>query len=64
MIPEYQKRVVDELKELEEKTAKLADFIACPAYQGVVLMDAILLNKQLAVMRNYCFVLRRRIDRF
>ena len=61
---EYQKRVVAELSELEDKLAKLDGFLAS-APDGVVVQPAesVDMTSQSDVMSRYARILKRRIAR-
>ena len=61
---EYQKRVVQEKEELDERIMKLKRFINnVPAF-GVDSDDMSLLRMQLNAMRRYSDILGDRIERF
>lgn len=63
---EYQKRVVTELEELEERRHKLAQFIHAPDSKFVSLgaLEQTRLIRQYAIMGDYVNVLKERIDAF
>lgn len=61
---DYQVRVVDEKKELDEKAKKLLAFISSGAFSGLESAERGLLDLQLAAMLKYSRVLRSRIERF
>ncbi len=60
---EWQQRVVDESKELNERFDKLTAFLAVP-HPDVTEVDLQLLLEQHDAMRDYADVLHRRILRF
>lgn len=62
---EYQKRVVDELSELEDKLEKLDGFLAS-APEGIALrpVEEADMVSQSDAMARYARILRRRIGRF
>lgn len=61
---DWQQRVVDERKELEEKANKLKDFLVHTGFSNLLKEDRLLLVDQHTIMREYIRVLTRRIDRF
>lgn len=60
----YQKRVLDEKRALDEKITKLDAFINTETFHQIPLDERNVLQKQLAVMRQYSDVLRERIVLF
>lgn len=65
-MPDWQRRVRDEYRELEERRQKLATFIneAGGQYQSLGEWDRTALFLQLNYMNGYADVLRARIERF
>ena len=63
MLP-YQKRVVDEETELNDRLNKLRAFIGGPDYLRLDTNERGLLHEQLAHMKGYSEVLARRIKAF
>lgn len=61
---EYQKRVITERDELQEKIAKLETFREGQVYDGLDYTDRKFLRIQLILMMAYCEVLNSRIGRF
>jgi hypothetical protein len=59
-----QQRVVDELRELDEKRAKLERFFHEPAFYELHLTDQYLLHEQAKVMEHYGNILALRIRLF
>lgn len=60
----HQKRVVDELAELQEKVNKLITYVGTNSFQGLSHIDRHLLTTQLDAMRVYGNILVMRIDHF
>ncbi len=60
----YQQRVVDELRELGDKIAKLQSFITGDIFKSLDVAEKHRLNDQLAVMVKYKCILRDRIAHF
>ena len=60
----HQKRVVEEKKELDEKRAKLTDFMHGDIYAALSAVDQGLLMVQLVAMHTYSDALGRRIESF
>ena len=61
----HQQRVVDEKTELDERRAKLGDFIAVnPIFQGLPEAEQERLKHQRKIMSEYSDVLGQRIDAF
>lgn len=63
-MPEYQKRVVAEKKELDEKLAKLTAFIGGGVWLKLPIEESVRLNKQREYMDGYSRVLGERIAAF
>ena len=63
-MPEYQKRVIEEKKELSDKVTKLAVFIASKAFDELSSVDKFLLSEQIKHMQSYREVLRLRVSAF
>ncbi len=61
---EWQKRVVEEKAELDERIEKLEAFIASPKFEVISTYHAVALKDQAAVMRRYSEILGRRIAMF
>lgn len=61
---EYQKRVVGEKHELDDKRTKLESFLECTASAQIEPNARGLLQKQLAVMDQYSDILKQRIELF
>lgn len=62
---DYQQRVVDERKELQERKKKLATFIYInDEYETLPEEEKSLLERQLWAMVDYSDVLKKRIDLF
>jgi hypothetical protein len=61
---DYQQRVVDEAKDLEERIEKLTAFHTSEKYENADREQRVLLGRQLAVMREYHDILTRRIALF
>ena len=64
MIEKYKQRVIDEKKELFNKTQKLIDFMYSDKYAELSAIDQGLLMVQLVAMQNYSDALSRRIEIF
>lgn len=63
--PLYQQRVVDERDELDNKAAKLSEFIShSPLFKPLSETDKLLLIIQLNVMSSYSGILEARIRNF
>ena len=60
----WKKRLIAEQKELKEKIDRLATFIRSDEFAQLSAEHSAMLNLQLAVMRRYDYVLRRRINLF
>ena len=60
----YQERVLDEHRELLDKTQKLIEFTESYKFKTLDIVDAKLLNDQLNCMLNYLHILKQRIARF
>ncbi|MBD2796076.1 hypothetical protein ID856_05915 [Xenorhabdus sp. 18] len=63
-IQPHQQRVMDEATELDEKIAKLSNFIGDSVYNKLVEIDQFLLDTQLSAMKMYSEILHKRIRRF
>lgn len=61
---EYQKRVVAEQKELNDKIVSLTKFMATPAYRGLQPQERNLLLEQHQTMSRYHGILAERIILF
>lgn len=61
---DYQQRVVDEKKELDDKIAKLGSFVVSIKFLDVSLAERDLMVDQLKVMQQYSDLLRVRIELF
>jgi hypothetical protein len=65
MIPDYQQRVIDEKSELDEKIAKLGDFIQSSAiFQDLPSDEKERLVRQHSCMGEYSEILGERISAF
>lgn len=61
----YQKRVIDEKNDLDDKLEKLEQFIETNAgFQDLAIFDQELLNLQCTHMQEYSQILGQRINRF
>jgi len=60
----YERRVIEELKELELKIRALNGFMHCSGFDYVDSMDKGLLMVQIRAMRLYAETLQSRIERF
>lgn len=61
-LPDYVVRMRDELRELDEKTTKLAQFLASDEVRHVNEAERILMVQQMFSMRNYLFFLDQRFN--
>lgn len=61
---DWQKRVVQESKDLDEKIVKLKAMICSDRFETLQDMDQRLLVTQLSSMKDYASVLKARIQRF
>lgn len=61
---DWQERVVQESKDLDDKIVKLKAMICSDRFEALQDMDQRLLVQQLAVMKQYASVLKVRIQRF
>ena len=59
---DFIQRVINEQKELEEKTTKLGAFLLTEKYQELEPEMRLLLAQQSAFMGGYNMILKRRID--
>ena len=65
MMNEFQERVINERKELNDKMIKLHEFITNNTiFRSLSEEDQLLLKDQYRVMRQYSDILDRRIERF
>ncbi len=60
----WQKRVVEEKAELDERIEKLYAFIESPKFKTISTSHAVALKDQAAAMLNYSAILGRRIAMF
>ena len=60
----YQKRIVNEKKELDEKIEKLNKFIVSKKYSELDILERSKLDRQRMAMKNYSFCLWERITIF
>lgn len=63
-IPDYQKRVIYEHKELAAKTEKLLSFLESDSISNLNNNDVLLLKAQYDIMVSYLGILSIRISRF
>ena len=63
-MPDYQLRVVEEKKELDEKVERLTKFTCTELFRNCELEDRMLLVQQLGIMLSYSKILFLRIARF
>lgn len=61
---DYQRRVINELQELDEKRSKLDSFLGCTASVQIEPKGRQLLEEQLQVMNRYSAILHERISLF
>ena len=61
---DWQERVVQEKKELDEKITKLKAMICSDKFEALADTDQRLLVMQLSAMKQYASVLKARIERF
>ena len=61
---DYQKRVVEECDELNDKIGRLVGFIGTGAYNALGAAERERMKSQLSLMRCYSMVLNERIDCF
>lgn len=61
---DFQKRVVAEKAQLDEKISKLEAFIRTDTFPGLPDEEQLDLNLQFQIMEDYSRVLERRIERF
>lgn len=64
MLEPFQERVKKEKNELDQKIAKLNEFLASDATRNLELEDMRLLSDQFFIMKEYSSVLGKRISRF
>lgn len=60
---DFKTRLVNEVKELTERTEKLSVFINTPKFNELLLIDREDLLEQLKYMKSYLKVLERRVSR-
>ena len=60
---DFKTRLVNEVKELTERTEKLSVFINTPKFNELPLIDREDLLEQLKYMKSYLKVLERRVSR-
>ena len=60
---DFKTRLVNEVKELTERTEKLSVFIGTPKFNELPLIDREDLLEQLNYMKSYLKVLERRVSR-
>lgn len=60
---DFKTRLVNEVKELTERTEKLSVFINIPKFNELPLIDREDLLEQLKYMKSYLKVLERRVSR-
>lgn len=60
---DFKTRLVNEVKELTERTEKLSVFINTPKFNELPLIDREDLLEQLEYMKSYLKVLERRVSR-
>lgn len=63
-LPEFQKRVIEEKKELDEKIMKLESFIKGDLFKKLNVLDSSLLELQYLAMVQYSQILSKRIGIF
>lgn len=64
LLPPYQKRVIDEKVELDDKNTKLINFLYTYEFKELDAEDQSLLCKQSEAMTVYSEILEKRIKRF
>jgi len=64
MIQPYQQRMIDELKELQERLTKLLVFLGDEVFTKLPTKEKALLVAQATTMRRYAGILDRRIKQF
>lgn len=60
---DFKTRLINEVKELTERTEKLSVFINTPKFNELPLIDREDLLEQLEYMKSYLKVLERRVNR-
>ena len=60
---DFKTRLINEVKELTERTEKLSVFINTPKFNELPLIDREDLLEQLKYMKSYLKVLKRRVSR-
>ena len=60
-LPEYEKRVIVEKQELDEKIRKLTEFRSTETHKQLTFMERGLLGSQLRAMTNYSDALGKRL---
>ena len=63
-LPDFQKRVIEEKKELDEKIMKLESFIKGDLFKKLNVLDSSLLELQYLAMVQYSQILSKRIGIF
>lgn len=61
---DFQKRVVDEKKDLDSKLLRLWHFIASEEFKKVPIIERGRLSQQFNIMKQYSAILAERIDAF
>ena len=61
---DYQQRVIEEKKELDEKINKLRIFLGASPFKSLTVENQSLLKDQYVVMAQYSTILAKRIDLF
>lgn len=61
---EYQQRVIEEKKALDDKLQRLDPFVASNTFKALSLSEQERLNRQLSLMQQYAAVLGERIAAF
>ena len=62
--PDYQKRVIDERNEVDERLKKLTLFIQSDKFETLSVPEQRRMNRQHHIMRRYSVVLMERIEAF
>lgn len=63
-LPDFQKRVIEEKKELDEKIMKLESFIKGDLFKKLNVIDSTLLELQYLTMVQYSQILSKRVGIF
>lgn len=58
---DFEKRLIEEFKELKKKWVKLTRFIGCTVYMGLEIEERERLSRQLVYMQGYLYVLEERL---